>query len=589
MEKFTPQKIDLAAINGGNRYGFEGIHPDAINRPIEASAYAQEIAESVKGLALNQPDSSQADIVGTPTVEISGTGENAKFVFKGLKGKQGLTGPSGVASGTVNSNAEGTSDTNGYTQQAVNKIASRPNILINPDFSINQRGKESYTATTVNIYTVDRVLLQKYATPTLTPKTGGGISVSGTSVGAQQFILSYNVEDYAKYAGKTLTLSIKISNVTGTGLRVRTASTDIGNYSATISSDMLYTKTFTVNSNATQLSIILTTGVAGAFSFDIDWWKLEVGSVATTFVPPIYASEIWKCNAVYGEPAPLSNPNLLINPDFSINQRGQTSYNSGGYTFDRWKLYSTGNVVENLSNGYGVKLSAPSTIASQMLLQQKIEININHLLGKTLTISAKIRGYVATNNYYQVVCRCYSTESYGDIIANATIDVTRTGILSASVTVPSNTLSVSVLVRSNGQVSGDYIDIDWIKLEVGSVATAFVPPLRAEELPKCQRYYKIVYGFKRAYDGYGFYEPFQSYGSNMRVSPTILQYSCSASGTIGTTQNGLYNINSSYEVIVSVNPRGYNNEYGCAMQNGDGTLTANNSYRYVLYLDAEIY
>lgn len=309
MEKFTPQKIDLAAINEGNRYVLGGgISPDAINRPIEASAYAQEIAESVKGLALNQPDSSQAGIVGTPTVEISGTGENAKFVFKGLKGERGLTGPSGVASGTVNSNAEGTSDTDGYTQQAVNKIASRPN--------------------------------------------------------------------------------------------------------------------------------------------------------------------------------------LIINPDFSINQRGQKSYNSGGYTFDRWQLYNTGNVVENLSNGYGIKLSAPSTIASQVLFQQKIEININHLLGKTLTVSAKISGYVATNNNYQIICRCHNTESYGGNITSATIDVTRTGILSASVTVPSNTLSISVLIRSSGQVSGDYIDIDWIKLEVGSVATEFIPPLIAEELPKCKRYYQ---------------------------------------------------------------------------------------------------
>ena len=34
-----------------------------------------------------------------------------------------------------------------------------------------------------------------------------------------------------------------------------------------------------------------------------------------------------------------SNPNLLINPDFRINQRGQAEYTSG-YTVDRW--YSPG-------------------------------------------------------------------------------------------------------------------------------------------------------------------------------------------------------------------------------------------------------
>ncbi len=183
----------------------------------------------------------------------------------------------------------------------------------------------------------------------------------------------------------------------------------------------------------------------------------------------------------------ISNPNLLINPDFSINQRGQTSYNSGGYTFDHWFLYNTGNTVTNLANSYGLKLSAASTIASQILFTQKIKNNIIPLLiGKPLTISAKIRDYIATNNNYQIICRCHNTATYGGNIANATIDLKSTGILSASVTVPSDTLSISVLIRSSGQVSGDYVGIDWIKLEIGSTATEFVPPLIEDELLKCQ-------------------------------------------------------------------------------------------------------
>lgn len=34
----------------------------------------------------------------------------------------------------------------------------------------------------------------------------------------------------------------------------------------------------------------------------------------------------------------FSNPNLLINPDFKINQRGATSYEKQGYSVDRWKF-----------------------------------------------------------------------------------------------------------------------------------------------------------------------------------------------------------------------------------------------------------
>ena len=39
----------------------------------------------------------------------------------------------------------------------------------------------------------------------------------------------------------------------------------------------------------------------------------------------------------------ISNPNLLINPDFKINQRGQSTYSispGSGYTVDRWKLWN---------------------------------------------------------------------------------------------------------------------------------------------------------------------------------------------------------------------------------------------------------
>ena len=45
----------------------------------------------------------------------------------------------------------------------------------------------------------------------------------------------------------------------------------------------------------------------------------------------------------------FSNPNLLINPDFKINQRGATSYEQQGYSVDRWKIWNV-TVTPN-SNG----------------------------------------------------------------------------------------------------------------------------------------------------------------------------------------------------------------------------------------------
>ena len=49
---FTPRKINLNNINGGARYvdGNE-VSPEAINQPIEASAYAQEVADRANAKA----------------------------------------------------------------------------------------------------------------------------------------------------------------------------------------------------------------------------------------------------------------------------------------------------------------------------------------------------------------------------------------------------------------------------------------------------------------------------------------------------------------------------------------------------------
>lgn len=47
MESFAPKRIDTMAINGGQRYqNGELVSPEAINAPIEASAWAQDTAEN---------------------------------------------------------------------------------------------------------------------------------------------------------------------------------------------------------------------------------------------------------------------------------------------------------------------------------------------------------------------------------------------------------------------------------------------------------------------------------------------------------------------------------------------------------------
>ena len=82
-------------------------------------------------------------------------------------------------------------------------------------------------------------------------------------------------------------------------------------------------------------------------------------------VKHITAEEREKWNAVN-----YSNPNLLINPDFRINQRGLTEYTDSGYTVDRWSMTSgamkvsindAGNLVISRTASGGYPMFGQST------------------------------------------------------------------------------------------------------------------------------------------------------------------------------------------------------------------------------------
>ncbi len=122
------------------------------------------------------------------------------------------------------------------------------------------------------------------------------------------------------------------------------------------------------------------------------------------------------------------NPNLLINPDFSTNQRGQKGeFNKvGEYFVDGWILDS----------GF-VTINADGSILLNGTISQKLEISI----GDVFTAQASA-----------------GTATYDD---------------------DNKVFSVSAVGET----------IRWAKLEVGLVTTPFVKPNPAVELVKCQRFY----------------------------------------------------------------------------------------------------
>lgn len=197
----------------------------------------------------------------------------------------------------------------------------------------------------------------------------------------------------------------------------------------------------------------------------------------------------------------FSNPNLLINPDFKINQRGATSYTSG-YTVDRWKA---DNATLNAST---MVVSNPTDSGATFV--QYLE---NNPTG-TFTVTLNVASVTGAVNFAWYGESAYHT---GKAISKG---------------VNTYTLSTSNLTWVGIEItSGASVQLSYMKLEQGSVSTSFVAPNPAEELVKCKQYYKRIYFYHVFYSAtsnfdYSFSHVIQS----MRTKPTVKLSQSSSSG-----------------------------------------------------------
>lgn len=158
----------------------------------------------------------------------------------------------------------------------------------------------------------------------------------------------------------------------------------------------------------------------------------------------------------------FSNPNLLINPDFKINQRGATSYTSG-YTVDRWK-------VDNATLNVSTLVLSNSTGSSSTFVQY-LENNPTGIFTVTLNV-ASVSGTVKFAWHDGVVYRTGVAISKG---------------------VNTYTFTASSLTWVGIEIaSGASVQLSYMKLEQGAVATSYIAPNPVEEYPKCQRYFQYI-------------------------------------------------------------------------------------------------
>lgn len=203
----------------------------------------------------------------------------------------------------------------------------------------------------------------------------------------------------------------------------------------------------------------------------------------------------------------FSNPNLLINPDFKINQRGKNNYSSAkeGFTVDRW----LGRNVNTVVNSDGtVTVSSPSGVGYFIQHEERISPGKHTYTIYVQAITGTIKAFYKNKDS-----------------RNVELGALKQGLNTFT---PVDEGFKSLFLVIEGGLS---VTLKYAKVEQGKVATSFVAPNPADELIKCQRYYFNRYYFYTFYSGSAnFTYIFSDTIPSMRIKPTVNFANTSNSG-----------------------------------------------------------
>ena len=269
--------------------------------------------------------------------------------------------------------------------------------------------------------------------------------------------------------------------------------------------------------------------------------------------------------------ADYTKPNLLINGDFQVWQRGATFTNIEGakYTADRWQVYksASGTAIPNaVKTDKGIKVYASEIATGLLYLAQTIECP-KDLWGRKITVSYKGDQVYSNIHFNSDVVSGSNGASLGQGLHTSN---NKTKQFTTVVPIGTKAISVLLLVDTAVQTS---FEIEWVKLEVGDFATPLSPRQYAEEFDLCQRYYQHV-GIA-VYGG--------SYVVGQRVGMSVpIQHRMRTIGSIENLKVDAVNVDSTnYKIVVSVD--------GIHVESLTTAVDSRCRINFEMYLDAEIY
>lgn len=214
----------------------------------------------------------------------------------------------------------------------------------------------------------------------------------------------------------------------------------------------------------------------------------------------------------------ISRPNILINGDFQIWQRGTSFlHKNTQYCADRWQMFmnnADGKITWSKTNdGIKALCTVANTNGHARIWYTIDTADRTNLLGKKLTYTIRYR----TNS--ERVC-LMTSNSYLSLKKSTDWKVfSHTESYNAS-----NQWFTGVKFGDNNysMALNEYVEIDYIKVEVGEYATPFVAKTKADELRDCSRYYAVVPISQGviACDGNVQVSTLLNYPVPMRVQPT---------------------------------------------------------------------